>query len=73
MGLVAGVDVRSGAGEDARAVTADLVEALVRRGVLAGRTGPGGDVLKVRPPLVWGREHVDLFVERLAQALAEVG
>lgn len=76
VGLVAGVDVLAGpAGSagDARAVAQELVERLVRRGVLAGLTGPGGDVLKVRPPLVWGREHVDLFVDRLAGALEGLG
>ena len=30
-------------------------------GVLINRTGPRGDVLKIRPPLVFGTEHVELL------------
>lgn len=63
-GLVVGVDVIGG-----RATARRLLEALVREGALAGLTGPRGDVLKVRPPLVWDETHVDHFVECLAQAL----
>ena len=48
-------------------------EALVSRGALAGLTGPGGDVLKVRPPLVWDESHVDLFVDALAGAVGDAG
>jgi 4-aminobutyrate aminotransferase-like enzyme len=62
-GLLAGVDLRS---PDPRA----LLENLVAQGVLAGLTGPRGDVLKVRPPLVWEPAHADLFVDRLRQALS---
>ena len=58
-GLLAGVDVVDGR---------SLLERLVDNGVLAGLTGPHGDVLKVRPPLVWESRHVDEFVERLHAA-----
>ena len=34
--------------------------------------GPHGNVLKIRPPLVFGTEHADLLVETLDQVLAEV-
>jgi 4-aminobutyrate aminotransferase-like enzyme len=30
-------------------------------------------VLKIRPPLVFTREHADLLVERLGGVLAELG
>ncbi len=66
MGLVAGIDVVD------RPTARLLLEALVRHGALAGLTGPSGDVLKVRPPLVWDTSHADLFVDRLARALDEV-
>jgi 4-aminobutyrate aminotransferase-like enzyme len=66
MGLVAGVDVVD------RPTARRLLEALVRHGALAGLTGRGGDVLKVRPPLVWDTSHVDLFVDCLAGALDDV-
>jgi 4-aminobutyrate aminotransferase-like enzyme len=54
-GLMIGVEVE---GVTAR----DLAERLRRAGVLVGTTGPGGATLKVRPPLIWTDEHVDLFM-----------
>jgi 4-aminobutyrate aminotransferase-like enzyme len=41
--------------------------------VLISSAGPHGNVLKIRPPLVFSTEHADLLVERLDQALAELG
>jgi 4-aminobutyrate aminotransferase-like enzyme len=38
-------------------------------GVLINRTGPRGDVLKLRPPLVFATEHVELLAAALAMAL----
>jgi 4-aminobutyrate aminotransferase-like enzyme/Ser/Thr protein kinase RdoA (MazF antagonist) len=66
MGLVAGIDVVD------RPTARKLLQALVARGALAGLTGPGGNVLKVRPPLVWDETHVDHFVDRLEQAVEDV-
>ena len=63
-GLVAGVDVA----RDPRS----LLEALVARGALAGLTGPGGAVLKIRPPLIWTTAHADLFVDAVAAAVDDV-
>jgi 4-aminobutyrate aminotransferase-like enzyme/Ser/Thr protein kinase RdoA (MazF antagonist) len=75
-GLVAGLDLvgPSPSGDRAarRSFARALVEALRRRHVLAGLTGPDGTVLKVRPPLVWQNRHADLFVASLAAALAAV-
>jgi 4-aminobutyrate aminotransferase-like enzyme/Ser/Thr protein kinase RdoA (MazF antagonist) len=65
-GLIAGVDLRAGGPPFAGAV----VEGLRRHGVLAGRTGPRNDVLKVRPPLVWREEHVEEFVAALRGVLS---
>ncbi|RYB93730.1 aminotransferase class III-fold pyridoxal phosphate-dependent enzyme [Nocardioides oleivorans] len=65
-GLVVGVDVAS------RPVARALLQALVREGALAGLTGAGGDVLKVRPPLVWDESHVDHFIACLTRALGQV-
>ena len=63
LGLLVGVQLESA--ERAGAV----VNALRREGVLVGRTGPRDDVLKIRPPLVFGEEHVDLVVAALERAL----
>lgn len=46
-----------------------LVNALRDEGVLVGVTGPGANVLKIRPPMVFGREHTDLLLETLERAL----
>jgi 4-aminobutyrate aminotransferase-like enzyme len=61
-GLLAGVQLDS-ADEAER-----IVDRLRERGILIGRTGPRGDVLKIRPPLVFGEEHVALLAEALRAA-----
>ena len=70
LGLLAGVDLRAPAGTDGRAFARDVLDGLAGHGVLAGLTGPRGDVLKIRPPLIWQAQHVDLLVERLDAVLA---
>jgi 4-aminobutyrate aminotransferase-like enzyme/Ser/Thr protein kinase RdoA (MazF antagonist) len=66
-GLLIGVELES----------AELAEDVVNRmrdaGVLINRTGPLGNVLKIRPPLVFTTEHVDLLARTLAAALADSG
>jgi 4-aminobutyrate aminotransferase-like enzyme/Ser/Thr protein kinase RdoA (MazF antagonist) len=63
-GLLVGVELES----------SELAEGVVNRmrdaGVLINRTGPHGNVLKIRPPLVFTSEHVDVLVGALAAALA---
>jgi len=69
IGLIAGVDLRESAHGGGRVFAANAVEGLRRRLVLVGATGRGGDVLKVRPPLVWTEEHADRFVAALRAVL----
>ena len=47
------------------------VDAMRAGGVLIGRTGPRDDVLKIRPPLVFGEEHAAVLVGALHEALGE--
>ena len=61
-GLLAGVQLDS-AGEAER-----IVDRLREERILIGRTGPRGDVLKIRPPLVFGEEHVTLLAAALRAA-----
>jgi len=71
-GLLLGVELvddqatRAPAAGRARAVT----EAMRERGILLGTTGPAGNVLKIRPPLVFQREHADLLLQTLDDVLA---
>ncbi|WP_236050217.1 aminotransferase class III-fold pyridoxal phosphate-dependent enzyme [Nonomuraea cypriaca] len=71
-GLLTGVDVLPAGGATSREVARSLLEQLVTHGVLAGLTGPRGDVLKIRPPLVWQPGHVDLFIDGLHRSLSEL-
>jgi 4-aminobutyrate aminotransferase-like enzyme len=43
------------------------------RGVLVGTTGREDNVLKVRPPLVFGDEHIVLVAEALDATLQGLG
>jgi 4-aminobutyrate aminotransferase-like enzyme/Ser/Thr protein kinase RdoA (MazF antagonist) len=63
-GLLVGVQMR-GAQPAAR-----MVDRLRDAGILVGRTGPHGDVLKIRPPLVFAEEHVRLLVSAAQVSLS---
>lgn len=63
-GLFLGVELA-----DASSATR-IVNGLRERKILISATGPGANVLKVRPPLVFGMEHVEIFVEALRAELA---
>jgi 4-aminobutyrate aminotransferase-like enzyme/Ser/Thr protein kinase RdoA (MazF antagonist) len=64
LGLLVGVELD----EPERASA--VVDAMREAGVLIGRTGPRDDVLKIRPPLVFGGEHVDVLIQALDGALS---
>jgi len=51
---------------------AELVNELRRRRVLISAAGPGANVLKIRPPLPFGRAEADLFLEALEASLAHL-
>jgi 4-aminobutyrate aminotransferase-like enzyme len=73
-GLLLGAELadpqtRAPAAGRARAVT----EAMRDRGILISATGPAGNVLKIRPPLVFGREHADLLLSALDDVLTAGG
>jgi 4-aminobutyrate aminotransferase-like enzyme len=51
---------------------ASVVNGLRERRVLISATGPKANVLKVRPPLVFGMEHAARFVEALRAELASL-
>jgi 4-aminobutyrate aminotransferase-like enzyme len=55
------------------ALASAVKNAMRERGVLVGSTGPHDNVLKVRPPLVFGEEHVPCVVEALEDSLRALG
>ncbi len=48
-----------------------VVNALRERRVLISASGPAGNSLKIRPPMPFGRDHAALFLEAMADVLAE--
>ncbi|MCR3745536.1 4-aminobutyrate aminotransferase [Actinomadura glauciflava] len=63
---ICGPDGSSAAGADIARVVVNEVR---RDGVLISASGPGGNVLKIRPPLTFRRAHVDRLVGALTSAL----
>jgi 4-aminobutyrate aminotransferase-like enzyme len=48
------------------------VDGLRQRGVLAGLDGPHNNVVKMRPPMVFDRDHADLLLQRMDETLKAV-
>jgi len=74
-GLYAGVELvadRTTKAPDARAAAA-VVNHLRDNRILISATGPGANVLKIRPPLVFGPAHVARLVDGIDRALTAVG
>jgi 4-aminobutyrate aminotransferase-like enzyme len=59
-------------GTPARQESADIVNLLRAQRVLISSAGPYGNVLKIRPPLVFATEHADLLAESLDRALLAI-
>ena len=60
-----------GAPSDAPACTA-ILEACRARGVLIGKGGLYGNVLRLAPPLTVTEDEIDAFADAFASAVAEV-
>jgi 4-aminobutyrate aminotransferase-like enzyme len=70
-GLFIGVEL-PGPGSGPPLTAAHIVNRLRDRGVLIGLAGRDGNILKIRPPLVFSRDHADRLVEAMAGAI-EIG
>ncbi|HKA97434.1 MAG TPA: aminotransferase class III-fold pyridoxal phosphate-dependent enzyme, partial [Streptosporangiaceae bacterium] len=68
-GLLLGVELTDETGAPAAARARGVTEAMRDRGVLISATGPAGNVLKIRPPLVFRRDHADLLLQALDDVL----
>lgn len=73
-GLFLGLDLVSDrGGKLADAPLANrVVNGLREKRILISTTGIHGNVLKIRPPLIWQREHVDMFVDALDTLLSDL-
>lgn len=70
MGAVRGSGLFVGVEMADSGIARAAVEGLRQRRVLIGSTGPAGEVLKIRPPLVFTKRHADLLIAKLAETLA---
>jgi 4-aminobutyrate aminotransferase-like enzyme len=66
-GLFIGVELGKGTPDAERA--SRVQNEMRQRGVLVGRTGPHGNVLKIRPPLVFEEQHADQLLTTLGEVL----
>ena len=73
-GLFIGVEmVRDRESREADAEAAlRLVNDLRRKRILISASGPRANVLKIRPPLVFGKDHADLFLGALDEGLGRL-
>lgn len=73
-GLFFGIEVvDESSGEPAPELTKRLVNSMRDRGVLLSRIGRHDNILKMRPPMVFGVEHADLLLSTLDDALDDLG
>ncbi len=66
--LVSNRETRAPATSAARAVVKGLKDV----GVLTNTIGPHSNILKLRPPMVFSREHADLFLQHFASVLEKI-
>ncbi|CAM3773047.1 Ethanolamine-phosphate phospho-lyase [Pseudomonas reidholzensis] len=73
-GLFIGVELVTDRASKAPAAeaTRQVVNGLRDRGVLISSAGPMENILKVRPQLIFQREHADLFIETLEAVLRDL-
>jgi 4-aminobutyrate aminotransferase-like enzyme len=68
VGLYIGVDIVDGEGLPSRERAAAIVNAMRERRVLISATGKDGNVLKIRPPLVFQEHHAAILADALEAA-----
>jgi 4-aminobutyrate aminotransferase-like enzyme len=75
VGLLVGVEMVNDpeTRESDSRMASSIMNGMRERGVLIGSTGPAGNVLKIRPPLVLTHEEADAIVAGLDACLTEAG
>jgi 4-aminobutyrate aminotransferase-like enzyme len=72
-GLLLGLDVLGPDGPAAKLRNKRIVNALASEfRILIGYEGPNASILKLRPPMPFGREHADLLVHAIDAAATAV-
>jgi 4-aminobutyrate aminotransferase-like enzyme len=56
--------------EPARELAPKIVDELRKRHILVGSIGIDGNILKLRPPMVFSKENADLFLQKFDEVLA---
>ena len=63
-GLFIGVELES------KSITSQAIEGLLSEGVLVGQTGPQNNVIKLRPPMTFKKEHADQVIKAIEKVLS---
>ena len=71
-GLLLGVDVVKSDGGFNPEMADRIMNHMRENGVLIGTTGQHSQVLKIRPPLVFEKEHAEILLTALREALSEL-
>ncbi len=71
-GLLQGIDIHKSDGTPDPELAEEIMNDMRENGVLVGTTGPLYSTLKIRPPIVFQREHVDILLSALVKALDKI-
>jgi 4-aminobutyrate aminotransferase-like enzyme/Ser/Thr protein kinase RdoA (MazF antagonist) len=70
-GLLLGLDINTPKGKPDPEIADKIMNHMRQNGILVGTTGQKSSVLKIRPPLVFEKEHADILLAALKKALEE--
>jgi 4-aminobutyrate aminotransferase-like enzyme/Ser/Thr protein kinase RdoA (MazF antagonist) len=70
-GLLLGIDIITSDRSPDPDLARRIMNHMRQNGVLIGTTGPAGNVLKIRPPIVFTQEHAEILLAALTDALEQ--
>lgn len=68
-GMFFGLEFLTDEGQPATHFVADVIEAMLREGILLNNIGRHRNTLKMRPPMPFGKDHADLLLTTLQRVL----